>query len=146
MLEIDIQVLARGGYFERLCMAEIRFTTIFENNLASIESFLTEQEFAHGYDRLLDELGEIVIPNLERFPAMGRPFFAHAPKSVEALAITDRLRTSLARLADDSDIREYVMDNYVILYAMVRDNVYLLSIKHHRQLSFDLGRFWGDKS
>ena len=127
-------------------LAEVRFTANFEVNLASIESFLSEQEFAHGYDRLLDELGEIVIPNLERFPTMGRPFFAHAPRSVEALAIIDRLRTSLARLADDSDIREYVMEEYVILYAMVRNDVYLLSLKHHRQLSFDLGRFWGDKS
>jgi ParE toxin of type II toxin-antitoxin system, parDE len=123
-------------------LVEIRFTANFEANLASIKSYLTEQEFAQGYDRLLDELGEVVIPGLERFPAIGRPFFAHAPQSVEALAITDRLRTSLARLADDSDIREYVMDDYVILYAMVRDNVYLLSIKHYRQLSFDLGRFW----
>ena len=127
-------------------LVEVRFTANFEANLASIESFLTEPEFAHGYDRLLDELGEVVIPNIESFPAIGRSFFAHAPQSVEALSIVNRLRATVARIADDADIREYIMRDYVILYALVRDNVYLLSIKHHRQLSFDLGRFWGDES
>jgi ParE toxin of type II toxin-antitoxin system, parDE len=126
----------------RTRLVEVRATANFEANLAAIESFSTEQEFAQGYDRLLEELGDVVIPNLERFPAMGRPFFAHVPQSVEALAIVGRLRATLARLADAANIREYILRDYVILYALVGDNAYLLSIKHHRQLSFDLGRFW----
>ena len=36
------------------------------------------------------------------------------------------------------------MHDYVILYALVRDSAYLLTIKHHRQLSFDLASFWFD--
>ena len=124
--------------------AAVKFTANFEANLAAIEVFLTERQFAHGYDRLLDELGEVVVPNIERFPAMGRPFFAHAAQSVEALALADRLRTRLARLAEDAELREFVMNDYAILYALVRDSAYLLSIKHHRQLSFDLGKFWFD--
>lgn len=124
--------------------AAVKFTANFEANLAAIEVFLTERQFAQGYDRLLDELGEVVVPNIERFPAMGRPFFAHAAQSVEALAVVDRLRARLARLADNAELREFVMHDYVILYALVRDSAYLLTIKHHRQLSFDLASFWFD--
>jgi ParE toxin of type II toxin-antitoxin system, parDE len=130
----------------RTRLVEVRLTVNFEANLAAIEGFLSEQEFAQGYDRLLDELGEVVISNLERFPAMGRPFFTHTPHSVEALAIVNRLRATLTRIANDADLREYILRDYVILYALVQGNVYLLSIKHHRQLSFDLGRFWRDDS
>lgn len=121
--------------------AAVKFTANFEANLAAIEIFLTESQFSQGYDHLLDELGEVVVPNIERFPAMGRPFLAHAAQSVEALAVADRLR---ARLAEDAELREFVMHDYVILYALVRDSAYLLSIKHHRQLSIDLGSFWFD--
>ena len=121
--------------------AAVKFTANFEANLAAIEIFLTESQFSQGYDHLLDELGEVVVPNIERFPAMGRPFLAHAARSVEALAAADRLR---ARLAEDAELREFVMHDYVILYALVRDSAYLLSIKHHRQLSIDLGSFWFD--
>ena len=121
--------------------AAVKFTAHFEANLAAIEIFLTESQFSQGYDHLLDELGEVVVPNIERFPAMGRPFLAHAAQSVEALAVADRLR---ARLAEDAELREFVMHDYVILYALVRDSAYLLSIKHHRQLSIDLGSFWFD--
>ena len=122
----------------------VKFTANFEANLASIEAFLTEGEFAQGYDRLLDELGDIVVPNLERFPAMGRPFLTRATQSIEALTIVDRLRAKLAGLAADAELREYVMQDYVILYALVGNSAYMLSIKHQRQLSFDLGRFWFD--
>ena len=120
----------------------VRFTANFEANLASIEAFLTEAEFAQGYDRLLDELGDAVLPNIERFPAIGRPFLMHVPQSAEALAIAYRLRAGLARLAEDAELREYVMPDYVILYALIRDCAYMLSIRHQRQLSFDFGKFW----
>jgi hypothetical protein len=63
----------------RTRLAEVRVTANFEANLTAIESFLTEQEFAQEYDRLLEELGDVVIPNLEQFPPVGRPLFAHAP-------------------------------------------------------------------
>jgi hypothetical protein len=120
----------------------VRFTANFEANLTSIEAFLTEGQLAQGYDLLLDELGEVVLPNIERFPALGRPFLVHVPQSAEALAIADRLRAALARLAEDAELREYVMHDYVILYALIRDCAYMLSIRHQRQLSFDLGKFW----
>ncbi len=32
--------------------------------------------------------------------------------------------------------------DYLMLYALIGTTVYLLAIKHHRQLSFDLGAHW----
>jgi len=106
--------------------AAAEFTANFEANLAAIEVFLTESQFSQGYAHLLDELGEVVVPNIERFPAMGRPFFAHAAQSVEALAVADRLCIRLARLAEYAELRDFVMHDYVVLYALVRDSAYLL--------------------
>jgi hypothetical protein len=122
----------------------VKFAANFETNLASIEAFVTEGEFAQGYDRLLEELSDVVVPNLERFPAMGRPFLTRAARSIEALNIADRLRAKLAEFEPGAELREYVMQDYVILYALLGNTVYMLSIKHQRQVSFDLSRFWFD--
>ncbi len=77
-----------------------------------------------------------VIPNLERHPRMGRPFPDRPVQSVEGQERID----SLKKLVAGGELREYLTDDYLILYALMRDAVYLLSIRHHRQLSFDLER------
>lgn len=117
--------------------AIIQFTENFEANLAVIEAFWTENQFPQGYDRLLDELDDTVIPNLERFPKLGRPFASRQPESVEALSKQEKLQARLALLGEGSDIREYVMNDYLLLYALIKEGVYFLSIRHHKQLSFD---------
>ncbi|MFA6314009.1 MAG: type II toxin-antitoxin system RelE/ParE family toxin [Sterolibacterium sp.] len=119
----------------------------FERNLAGIERFPTEAEAPHTYDALLDDLVDSVIPHLERFPAMGRPFLSRAPCSVEATTALEALRAKLSALVPDPDgLREYIMDNYLVLYALIGGNVHLLAIKHHRQLSFDFQGHWGATS
>jgi len=35
------------------------------------------------------------------------------------------------------------MTHYLVLYVQVDDSIFLLSIKHHRQLSFDFEAHWG---
>lgn len=125
--------------------SRIRFTANFEANLEAIELFLADGDFPEGFDRLLDELGSRVIPNLERFPTMGRPFMARQPESLEAASKQELLRAMLARLGKSNDIREYVMGDHLLLYAVVPDAVYLLSIHHHKQLSFDFAGFWPDR-
>jgi|SRR5688572_2775778 plasmid stabilization system protein ParE len=118
--------------------ASVKLTANFEANLASIEAFWIEAEAPESYDRLLDHLLETVIPSLGQFPKMGRQFLSRRFQSVEAQATIERLQTRTG--ADE--IREYLIDDYLILYAPMADAVYLLSIRHHRQLSFDLERFW----
>lgn len=121
----------------------VQSTANFERNLADIERLLNEEEAAQAFDGLLDELLNTVIPNLEQFPGMGRPFLNRAVGSVEATNALSALRTKLmALLAEPDGLREYVMDHYLVLYAQIDGNIYLLSIKHHRQLSFDFEAHW----
>lgn len=120
----------------------VRFTANFEQNLASIEAFWQENGHPAGYDRLLDELGETLIPNLERFPAMGKPFLPHRPDSVEAFARLEKIEKQLARISFNASLHEYLLEDYVVLYGVLADTVYLLAIKHHKQLSFDFIHLW----
>ncbi len=121
----------------------VKLTANFERNLADIERFLTEAESPSAYDTLLDELLDTVIPNLECFPGMGRPFLSRPVGSVETTNALAALCSKLAKLiADDAALREYIMNRYLVLYAQIDGNVHLLSIKHHRQLSFDFEAHW----
>ncbi|MFZ2122631.1 MAG: type II toxin-antitoxin system RelE/ParE family toxin [Rhodoferax sp.] len=125
----------------------VKLTANFESNLVDIERFLSTVEAPQAYDDLLDELLDTVIPNLQRFPAMGRPFFNRAVGSVEATNALTTLSAKLkALLAEPDSLHEYVMDHYLVLYARVAGHIDLLSIKHHRQLSFNFEAHWGAKS
>ena len=103
---------------------------------------MLEADAPQAFDALLDELTDTVIPNLERFPGMGRLFFERPIRSVEASNGIDRLKRKLDAIARDGEIREYVMKHYLLLYARFDTTIYLLSIRHHRQLSFDFQAFW----
>lgn len=122
----------------------VKFTANFERNLEDIERFLSEAEAPEAYDSLLDELLETAIPNLERFPEMGRPFLARQPRSVETTNALAVLKSKLSALTSDVDaLREYVLKDYLLLYVAIGDAVYLLAIRHQRQLSFDFEAHWG---
>ncbi len=122
----------------------VKITANFERNLKDIESFLTEVEAAQAFDGLLDELLETVIPNLERFPEMGRPFLTRQPRSVETTNALATLRAKLSALTQDADaLREYLMKDHLLLYALIGGAIYLLAIRHQRQLSFDFEGHWG---
>ncbi|WGS47838.1 type II toxin-antitoxin system RelE/ParE family toxin (plasmid) [Burkholderia sp. JSH-S8] len=120
----------------------VKLTANFEHNLEEVEAFLLEADTPHAFDALLDELTDTVIPNLERFPGMGRLFLERPARSVEASNGIVRLTRQLDAIAEGSELREYVMTHYLLLYAQIRGEVYLLSIRHHRQLSFDLASHW----
>ena len=96
----------------------IKLTANFERNLADIEQFLAEAEAPQAFDGLIDELLGTVLPNLERFPELGRPFFNRAVGSAEATNATAALKSKLAALVGTSltSLREYVMSHYLVLY------------------------------
>ena len=79
---------------------------------------------------LLEELSDTVIPNLERFPAMGRLFFERPIRSVEASNAIDHLKQKLKALASEGEMREYVISHHLLLYARLDTSIYLLSIRH----------------
>lgn len=118
--------------------ASVKLTANFEANLDQLEAFLVEADAAAAYDALLADLETTFIPNLESFPRMGRPFFNRGAGSVEAHAKIGRLAPRIG----DGELREYLSGDYLLLYAFMERTVYLLSIKHHRQLSFDFERLW----
>ena len=123
----------------------VKFTANFERNLKDIERFLTEVEAPQAFDALLDELLETVIPNLERFPGMGRPFLRRPTHSIEATNAVDALTAKLAALTDERDaLREYVLKHYLLLYAAMGGTIHLLAIRHQRQLSFNFEKLWTD--
>ena len=124
-------------------MYRVELTASFLERLDAIEAFLVEVDAGFAFDDLLAELRATVIPNLRRFPRMGRRYLANPPQSAEALA---QLAALPAGAADA--LREYLQGDYLMLYTVVdasteaKSSVYLLSIRHHRQLSFDFARHW----
>ena len=115
----------------------VELTASFVERLNSIESFLAEAGAPTTYDDLLSELREQVIPNLRRFPLLGRRYLDLPPQSVEAVGQFSRLPAEAVE-----GLREYLTGDYLILYTQAGTKIYLLSIRHHRQLSFDFGRLW----
>jgi plasmid stabilization system protein ParE len=116
------------------------FTENFARNLDEIRDFLGaggDAAFAQLRKRLFSDL----VPSLCRFPQAGRSFLLHSVRSRAARTLIRRLRT---RLKAGDDLREMILGDYVTLYLVRGGRVVFLSIKHHRQLSFDLRRFWGE--
>ena len=120
-------------------VVRVELTASFLERLAAIESFLTEADAASTYDRLLDELRTTVVPNLRRFPRIGRRYLEQPPQSAEALG---QLAALPAGTADR--LREYLHGDYLILYTVATPGhlVHLLSIRHHRELSFQFSPLW----
>lgn len=116
----------------------VKLTANFERNLEAFELFLVEADAPQIYGRLLDELADTLIPNLEHFPAMGRPFLERPVCSVEVANALAHLKQKL----HDGKLREYLFVDYLVLYAQFGEVVHLLSIKHHRQLSFYFQSLW----
>ncbi len=97
------------------------FTENFVENLDAIQTFLD------------------LVPTLCRFPLSGRAFVAHSIGSVEARTAVRNLKRFLQ---PGDDLREFILDEYLLLYLVRGTQVIFLSIKHHSQLSFDLHLFW----
>lgn len=117
----------------------VELTASFLDRLDAIKALLTAAGTAFAFDDLLAELRSTVFPNLARFPRIGPRYLDNPPQSVEALAQLAALPASTA-----SVLREYLHGDYLMRYTAMDANatVYLLSIRHHSQLSFDFARLW----
>jgi plasmid stabilization system protein ParE len=117
----------------------VELTASFLERLDAVEAFLLEAEASFAFDTLLAELRATVIPNLSRFPRIGRRYLDNPPQSAEALAQLAALPNGVAL-----SLREYLHGDYLMLYTASETDatVYVLSIRHHRQLSFDFAKLW----
>lgn len=102
-----------------------------------------EADAGFAFDELLAELRATVISNLRRFPRIGRRYLAHPPQSAEALSQLAALPAGAP-----NTLSEYLHGDYLMLYTVADASpeanaiVYLLSIRHHRQISFDFAKLW----
>jgi ParE toxin of type II toxin-antitoxin system, parDE len=125
----------------------VELTASFLERLDAIEAFLVAADAGFAFDDLLAELRATVIPNLRRFPRIGRRYLANPPQSAEALAQLAAMAAQFTAGAPDA-LREYLHGDYLMLYTVVdgspdtKATVVLLSIRHHRQLSFDFAKLW----
>ncbi len=63
---------------------------------------------------------------------MWQPRRCRYPKAYAAIALA----------GPDAEVRQWIEGDYVILYLVRGGSIFLLSIKHHRQLSFDFAGHW----
>ncbi len=89
----------------------VELTASFLERLDAIEEFLAAADAHFAYDDLLAELRAVVIPNLRRFPRMGRRYLEQPPQSAEALTVLAQLPAGAA-----DALREYLSGDYLILY------------------------------
>ena len=127
---------------------QVALTTSFLERLDDLLAHQIAAGEAPEFDALLTQLRTVVVPQLMRFPRVGRRYLANAPtllpSSAEAI-------TQLSALAPEAlaALHEYRHVDYLLLYGLSDSTrtVHLISIWHHRQLSFDFARFWpGDKT
>ena len=116
----------------------VSVTANFEINLEAIEKFLADAGAQTAFTALLESLTEQVVPALELYPNVGRSFLNRTVQSVEAQQRISRINA----LPGSKSLREYIVGEYPMLYAVQGKSVYLLSIRHHRQLSFDIAAHW----
>ena len=64
----------------------VELTASFLERLDAIEAFLVEAGAGFAFDALVAELRATVVPNLQRFPRIGRRYLTNPPQSAEALA------------------------------------------------------------
>lgn len=119
--------------------AAVKVTANFERNLRSIQEFLVSADAAPAFAALIESLSDGAIPAMQRFPDIGADFTARAPLSREGQVLFDRV---VALAGPDAEVRQWIEGDYVILYLVRGGSIFFLSIKHHRQLSFDLRGHW----
>ena len=117
--------------------AQVSAAPHFAECLLAIHAFMVEQDAASAPARLVQikrDLREMKTL-LAWSPASGRPARFLRPNSAQASLRLEAVQL-LAKSAGLPHLREYVIGSYVVLYAHSDTEVVLLSLKHHRQLTY----------
>jgi hypothetical protein len=117
--------------------ASVEAAPNFLANLEQARLFLVEQDEA-GADtrfRALRRALREMVAVLAWSPGSGRPARFLSGRSAQARLRVERVR-ALAAGAGLPDLREYVVERHVVLYAHSDSEVVLLVLKHQRQLGY----------
>jgi len=109
----------------------VEYSALFLVHLERIAAFCADHETLAVYRNLLDDMDSIVVPNLERFPHIGKPYLETTMESTEALMAVAKLPRNAGHL-----LRKYVHDDYIVLYILGDDTLHLVAIRHHKEASF----------
>lgn len=112
---------------------KIRFTQTFGITLDAALAFLIDQDAAAAALRLRDAVLHDLPTVLRRHPLIGRDFMRRNPESVEAAAAYKRV---VALLGNALQLREYILTDHLVLYAVAANAIYLIAIRHHRQNAY----------
>ncbi len=101
----------------------------FERTLLRLEAFLDDPD---RFDGLLDAL-ERRCANLERLPGLGRPFTVGDDDGALSRAAYDVFMAAHPGV----ELRELVLDEHVLLYAVTRDAIIVLGLRHQREAGYE---------
>ena len=121
----------------RRVSAQVGAAPHFADCLLAVRAFMVEQDAASAPARLAQlkrDLREMTTV-LAWSPASGRPARFLKPNSAQASLRLAAVR-QLAQSANLPHLREFVIGSHLVLYAHSDTEVVLLSIKHHRQLTY----------
>ena len=121
----------------RRVSAQLSAAPHFADCLQAVQAFMVEQDAASAparFAQLKRDLREMKTL-LAWSPAGGRPERFLRPNSAQASLRLAAVQ-QLAQSAGLPQLREYVIGSHVVLYAHSDTEFVLLSLKHHRQLSY----------
>ena len=120
--------------------AKVEAAPNFLANLDSAHQFFQVQDEASAESRLTKLKADLreMIAILAWSPASGRPARFLSAKSAQATLKANSVQ-QLAEQAGLPSLREYVVGQFIVLYAHSNTDVVLLALKHQRQLMYSAG-------
>lgn len=122
---------------QRPVNAQVSAAPHFAASLLAVHAFMLGQDAASAPARLAQLKRDLrdMKTLLAWSPASGRPARFLSPNSAQASLRLAAVQ-QLAQSAGLPQLREYVIGPHVVLYAHSDTEVVLLSLKHHRQLTY----------
>lgn len=111
----------------------------FLRRLSEIHQFFREQDLESAEARLVRLKTELqkMVEILGWSPGSGRPARFGSVRSAQGMLYREEVQVNAIN-AGVSVLREYIVGDFVVLYAHSETEVVLLSLRHQRQLRFSI--------
>jgi len=106
----------------------------YERRVDEELAYLIENGAYAAAQRLLNQAYDVLPDLLGKFPQIGRDFLGRNPATPQ---VQDAWEQARELLGDDMELREYILGDYLALYAIYKDTLHLLTFRHHWQAGFD---------